>query len=110
MAKVKGLDRRKSAPLPAPVGSSTPLLKVRALKMVWHNTHRYRAGDVFTLKSNDDYKPSCMAIVSDETPEHQTLLHEAQAAAHRAIMRGELPKMQPNAADLDEPRSPLAEE
>lgn len=104
--------RQNGRPLPAPVTAparpSRELpLKVRARKMVWHNLHRYRAGDVFVLRSRGDFKPKCMEIVGEEVPEHYTLPREAQAREQRAIARGDLPKLQPNAADAEQPASPL---
>ena len=107
--------RIASTPTAAPRQGATPM-KVRAKEMLFHNMRRYRAGDVFVLRTPGDFKQSCMERVADDTPTKATTPAASQREAHQQIVRGKGARLKPNAADLeDEPvtadatKSPIAD-
>jgi hypothetical protein len=87
-------------------------VKVRATKMGWYNVSRRRIGDVFVLATPEHFSTTWMELEADHVPLQRTLGKAALAQEHADIMRGRSPRLQPNAADLeeDEPRAAIGDE
>jgi len=60
-------------------------VKVQATQLGYYEDTRRRPGDVFWIRSPEEFSERWMRVVADDTPEHTTMLAEALRQQHEDI-------------------------